>query len=215
MNRPSFTLCILGTVVAATACGDVQTNVQAYVRESGCRTGGSALANAYVLANPIYALYFGSLDAYVANNAEHFRADGDAIRCAAALSQAFLRSALQLYDPADQQRRAELNAELESMGISRGQQESSPSGDVFGVSMQLSRLARVLPAVANGDYEALRRPTNELEQMQMAGEQILIMFLRTPEMAAILAPMEPKIRELANLEYRAMQQAAVSLANAQ
>jgi len=192
-------------VVAASAC----LAMQAHAQELGCRTGANALADAYVLLNPIYSHIFGDLESYVAENREHFREGGDAIRCATALSSAVLGASLQLYDPSDRVRRDELNAQLGAMGISPGQQESTSSTELYGVSMRLSRLARSLPAAANGDYEPLWTPTNELEQLQIAAEQMLRVLL--PQMADVMAQIEPQIRELAALEHRSIREAAERL----
>jgi hypothetical protein len=183
--------------------------------EPACRTGGKALADAFVLANPLSAYFFGSLEAYVANNTHHFRAGGDAIRCANALARAFLGSAVQLYDPSDLRRQQELNARLGSMGISPGPQQPTASNQLYGISMQLSRLARVLPPAAAGDYGPLYTPTNELEQMQLAAAQVFQILLQDPSMASIFAQIEPIVREGANLEHRIISEAAARLASIQ
>ena len=187
----------------------------AALAETGCRTGGEALANAFVRVNPFYTYYFGSLESYVANNRAHFQNGGDSIRCAAALSQAFLGESMQLYDPDDLRRQNELNARLGSMGISPGPQQPTLSQQLYGISMQLSRLVRVLPPAAAGNYEPLYTPTNELEQMQLFAAQMLQMMLQDPSMVSIMAQIEPIAVEAAQLEYRIISQAATSLANAQ
>ena len=210
MTHNNRTVRILGSVAVACACSVFGARAQ----EPACRTGATALADAYVLANPLYSYFFGNLEQYVANNVEHFRADGDAVRCAAALSQAFLRSAIQLHDPGEQGRRDQLNAQLGAWNISPGPQESSPSSQLYGVAMQLSRLARVLPAAASGDYGPLWTPTTELEQMQIVAGQMLRMLLQDPDMRDIMSQVEPLIRELARLEHEALRRAAETLANA-
>lgn len=208
MKHHNATSRILGAVLAASAW----FGVQAYAQEPGCRTGATALADAYVLANPMYSYFLGELEPYVAGNSEHFAANGDAIRCAAALSRAFLGSTIQLYDPSDRERQDEANARLGAMGIAPGQQEATPSSQLLSASMELSRLARVLPAVAVGDYGPLRTPTNEIEQMrQLAGQVFQMLLAGDPEMAAMIQPL---IRELASIEHRALLRAAERLANA-
>ncbi len=183
-------------------------------QEPGCRTGATALADAYVLANPMYSYFLGlELESYVAQNQEHFVANGDAIRCGAALARAFLNTSIQLYDPGDAERQQELNAQLGAMGISPGQQEATPASQMFGASLQLSRLVRVLPSAAQGDFEPLRTPTTELEQMQLLAGQVLRVLLQNdPDMAATIAP---TVKELARLEHEALRRAAASLANGQ
>ena len=118
--------------------------------DSGCGSGGDALANAYARANPISAYYFGSVESYVSANRAHFQQGGDAIRCATALSQAFLNNAVQVYDPDDLRRQNELNAQLGAMGVAPGPQQPNQAQQLYGISMQLSRLARVLPPAAPG-----------------------------------------------------------------
>ena len=183
--------------------------------EPVCRTGGQALADVFVRANPTYAWFIGSLESYVSNNRAHFRVGGDSVRCAAALSQAFLGQAMGMYDPNDLRRRSELGTRLGTMGISPGPQHPTASQQLYGLSMQLSRLARVLPPAAIGDYEPLHTPTNELEQMQMFAAQMLQMLMQDPSMVSTMAQIEPIAREGANLDHHIINQAAASLANAQ
>ena len=179
--------------------------------EPACRTGGVALANAYVRVNPINAYYFGSLESYVSENRQHFQRGGDAIRCAMALARAFLDSAIQVHDPNDLRRQRELNAEMGAMGIDPGPPQATPSQQLYAISTQLSRLARVLPPAADGNYQPLYTPTNELEQMQLFAGQMFQMFMQDPSMAAIMAQIEPIAREGAQLEYRIISQAAAQL----
>ena len=184
----------------------------AAIAETACRTGGDALANAFVRANPISAHYFGTLESYVSANPGHFQYGGDAIRCAMALSQAFLSSATQVYDPDDLRRRQELDAEMGAMGISPGQQQATPSQQLYGISMQLSRLARVLPPAAGGNYQPLYTPTNELEQMQIFAAQMFQLLMQDPTMASVMTQIEPLAVEAAQLEYQIINQAAARLA---
>ncbi|SRR6266568_6374095 len=208
MQRRGLTSRILIALVGAITF----SGLQAHAQDSGCRTGGTALADAYVLANPMYSYFLGELEPYVAANTQHFGANGDSVRCATALAQAFLGSAVQLYDPGDLARQQELNAQLGAMGISPGPQEATPSTQLFGLSMQLSRLARVLPAAAARDYRPLRTPEGELEELQMmAGQTLRMLLQQDPDMAAVL---EPLVREMAGLEHQALRQAAERLASA-
>jgi hypothetical protein len=207
MRHRNATSRILGAFLGIACLG-----LAVHAQEPGCRTGAAALADAYILANPLYAYFFGELEPYVAANSEHFRANGDAVRCAAALSRSFLASAIQLYDPNDRRRQDELNARLGEMGISPGPQESTPASQLYGAAMQLSRLARVLPAAAEGNYEPFRTPISELEQMQIVAGQLLRTLLQDPGIAGIMAQVEPVVRELASLEHQALRQAAAKLA---
>lgn len=182
-------------------------------QEPACRTGATPLADAFVLANPLYALVLGQeLEIYVPANREHFGANGDAVRCARALARAFLGSSIQLYDPTDVQRRQELNTQLESMGISPGQPEATPAGAMYGAAMQLSRLARVLPAAADGDFGPLQTPANDLEQSQLQlGSVLRLLFAQDPEMLDVIRPL---IQNAAALEHQALVRAAQQLAHA-
>lgn len=197
-------------VIAFCACWCATSSV--FAADNGCRTGASSLADAYILSNPLYALFFGSLEPYVTAHKEHFSADGDSIRCAAALSKAMMAGAIQAYDPQERIRRDELNARLGAMGISSGQQESSASGQLFGMSMTFSRLARVLPAAAQGNFGPLNTPTSELEQQFLFAAQMLQFLLQDPEMRAVLSTTEPLIREIALLDHQFVVRAAASLA---
>jgi len=184
----------------------------AVIAEEGCRTGAVALGNAFIRSNAIYAYYFGTLESYVARERVHFVQGGDSIRCAKALSQALLKGAIRNYDPNALRRKEELNARLGAMGISPGPAQPSASQQLYTMALQLDRLARVLPPAAAGDYEPLRRPTTELEQMQMFSAQMLSILLQDPMIADIFRQMEPMIRDVANLDYQILVGMALNLA---
>jgi len=181
------------------------------VAAQGCLTGASALGNAFVRANPIYALYYGSLESYVANSKEHFVAGGDSIQCAQSLSHALMNKSIQSYDPNALRRKQELNGQLRAMGIAPGPNQPTASQQLYFTALQLNRLARVLPPAANGNYQPLRTPTNQIEQMQMLSAQILTAYLQDPMIKAAFQRIEPKVRELAELEYQIMVNMANSL----
>jgi hypothetical protein len=183
--------------------------------ESGCATGGHALAGAFVRVNPLYARFLGRLEEHVAKHRDHFRAGNDSVRCAAALSQAFLESAIQLYDPSDLLRRDQLNAQLGAIGIAPGPQQPSLSEQLMSMSFQLSRLARALPAAARGDYGPLYTATNDFEQIQVFAAQMVHAFLQDPSMASMVDQMEPILREAATLDHRIISHAAARLAGGQ
>lgn len=172
--------------------------------QSGCRTGASPIANAYVRSNPMYALYFGDLSAYVRENNSHFVSNGDAIRCARALSAALMGAAIQNYDPDAMRRRDELNAELGAMGISPGNQGMNASATFYMMGQHISRLAAVLPEAAGGG-----QATGYLTQEQALAAQIFQMVLQDPYTKAIFAQLEPKIRAVAEVDYQLL----VSIAN--
>lgn len=182
------------------------------IAENGCRTGASALGNAFIRANPVHAYYYGSLESYVANNREHFIADADSIRCAKTLSQALVAGAINSYDPNDLRRKQELDVQLQTLGIVPGPAQPTASQQLYVIALQLDRLARVLPAAAIGNYQPLRTPINEIEQMQMFAAQILVMLMQQdPMVNETFRQMEPIIREGAELEYNILVKMAESL----
>lgn len=182
--------------------------------EPACRTGAVAVADVFVLANPMYALYFGDLAVYLNANRARFRVEGDAIRCAGALSRAFMGSAVKLYDPVDVQRRQALDARMRANGINPGPQQPTASSMMFAMSMQLSRLARVLPAAAEGNYGPMNTATTELEQMQIFAESMLRVLIQDPTIRAMFASLEPLIREAAQFDHNFIRVAAERLGNA-
>ena len=167
-----------------------------------CRTGADALANVYVRANPVYALFFGGVEPYVADNREHFVAGGDSILCAQALSQALISGAIQNYDPEALNRQRELNTRLGSMGISSGPVQATAGQQLLSMSLQFARLARVLPPAANGNYIPFNTPSTDLEQMQMYATQMLSVLLQDPTVSSVFRQMEPMIKEAANMEFQ-------------
>jgi hypothetical protein len=184
--------------------------------DNGCRTGGAALADAYVLANPVYSLFFGSLKSYLAaNNKEHFRQLGDSVRCATALSRAFLGSAVELYNPNELRRQQELKIRLREMGVLTGKDQPTEAGQLYAISVQLSRIVRVLPAATDGNYEPLRAQINELEQWQMFARQTLLLMIEDRSFWPVLAQAWPLIRDTADLEYQFIRQAAERMAHSE
>ena len=175
----------------------------------GCRTGASALGNAFVRVNPIYAYFYGSLESYVEENREHFVAGGDSILCARVLSQALMSGAIKSYDHDDFRRQRELDAKMSAMGLSPGPYQPTASQRLYTMALQLNRLIRVLPPAANGNYKPLYTPTTELEQMQIFGEQMMATLLQDPSVAETFQQLEPMIKESANLEYQIL----VNMAN--
>lgn len=178
---------------------------------TGCQTGAEALGNAYVRDNPIYALYYGDLESYIASNQEHFVAGGDSIRCAQALSAALLNQAIKDYDPVDRQRKEELDAELRRNGIEPGPHQQTVGEQLFGIGIQLDRFARVLPSAAAGNFEPLHTPANELEELQAFSKQIIIMLMQDREMAALFNQLEPLITEAAQLDFKILLTLAFNL----
>ncbi len=176
--------------------------------QTGCQTGASALANAAVRANPLYALYYGDLESYVANNSQQFMAGADAVRCARALSQALIAGGIQAFDPADFQKQQQLNTQFQTMGMSPGAPQPSPATQLYMMGQNFARLARVLPPAALGDYGPLRTPTTELEQMQMFAGQMLQSMMDQSTLEYI----RPLIKEAAQLEYKIITDLAAALA---
>ena len=168
----------------------------------GCQTGAEVLANAHLRYNPIFAYYFGSFEQYVEQNRAHFVAGGDAVICAQRLSQALVQGAIQNYDPGDQQRRDQLNADLGAMGISPGQQYATRSQQMLAVAQQMDKFAYALPYAAEGNFGPLWTPRNETEQLQIFAMQMLRNMLQDPGTRSIFEQIRPQAIELGNIEYR-------------
>lgn len=193
---------IASGIVLAAACAQAQ---------NGCQTGADAMANAYVRSNGIYALYFGDLESYVAENRAHFAENGDAIRCAWAMSAALLRGAVQSYDPNALRRQQELNAQLGAMGISPGAAQPNASMMFYEMGQQIAWLADVLPAASRGNYGPLHTPVTETQRMKAFATQMLQSLLQDPVMRQTFAQMEPLIREAAQMEYKQLMVIAAGL----
>jgi hypothetical protein len=181
------------------------------VATTGCRTGGNAAANAYVHMNPIYAVFYGSLQSYVHENQALFTEGSDAVRCLAALSQAAMSAAVQVYDPHEMQRRDAINAQLGSLGISPGPAQPSPASELYTMSVQLARLARTMPAAANGNFGPYYTPTNDLESMQIFAEQMFPQLMQNPMVRTAIAQKEGLIRQLAQIDFQIILHAAQRL----
>jgi len=190
-------LCTLGVFAVATLLG-----APAAAQDNGCATGANALGNAYVRANPIYALYFGELEPYVTSQRGHFAPAADAIRCARVLSGALVRGAILSYDSRDFERQEVLNTQLESMGIPRGTTQPSASTQLLMMARTFGWLARVLPAASGGDFRPMYTATDEEEQLGLFLRRLLVTLLQEPMAQGSLQQAEPIIRELAEIEYR-------------
>ena len=189
-------------------------SVQSLAEPSCTGDGGMHAANAFVLANPVYAVVFGGdLRAYVEKNRAQFRQGGDAARCMRALSSGFMSTALKLYDPVDVQQRQQLDARMRSAGINPGPQAPNAAQMMFNMSLQLGRLARVLPPGADGNWGPMETPTTELEQLQLFAEGMFRGMMQNPEFRSILASVEPLLREAALFDHKFLLQAARRLAN--
>ena len=169
---------------------------------AGCQTGAEALANAYLRFNPIFAHYFGDLESYVSQNRSHFVSDGDAVVCASRAAQAWAQGAFNNFDPGDRARRDRINAELGTMGISPGESYSSPAADLYFAARQMDKMAYALPYAANGNYQPMYQPRNEIEQMQILAMQLFAQLIRDPSIAYTFEQLRPLMVELGNIEYR-------------
>jgi hypothetical protein len=213
MKWSAMLSCLMSFVIAAACSLGAQSK-----KDNGCRTGGTAIADAYVLLNPMYSLFLGDLESYLAENIEHFQEDGDAILCAKALSTAFASSAITMFDPADEKRRRdsqdELNAKLGALGIApdNSMQQPSPAMQYLAVSEQLSRLARGLPPATDGDFEPLNTATNDMEQMRIFAENLLRSMLQDPEVVSAFRQVDGMVREAAKAEHQMILNAANQIA---
>jgi len=67
---------------------------------------------------------------------------------------------------------------------------------------QMNKLADALPYAANGNYEPLWTPRDQMEQMQIFAMQMFRSLMQDPGVRSGLSFAEPQIRELANIEYQ-------------
>jgi len=186
----------------------------AAAQEPACRTGAQAMADAYILANPVYMSFFSvTLEQYVADNRAHFVEGADAIRCAAAVARAVLVESFQLYDPTEQQRRDWVDAQMAEMGLPQSGQSHDPpsaSTQLYMLSEQLSRLTRTLPAAAVGDWGPFQTPQNDADVLYNIARQMLpAMLQQNPELRDQLAPL---IQQSVQLEQTALLRLAGRLA---
>lgn len=176
----------------------------AVAEDSGCATGAEALADAYVRTNPVYAYYLGDLELYVALNPQHFVPGGDAVRCAHALAQALVKGEIQGHAAPDAlRRRQKLDSQLDTMGIAPAPSEGATDALQFAaLSLQIEHLARVLPRVARGDYEALLTASNQIEEQRMAVARNLDKLYHDRSAAGAFSQLEKPIREVADAEHQ-------------
>jgi tetratricopeptide (TPR) repeat protein len=207
MKRYGFLLRVASAAAMACAC----MVHEAHAQEAACFSGGRAAAEVYVVSNPLYAIVLTDFEQYVAKNASQFSVNGDAIRCLSALSEAFLKTAFQLYDPAEQRRRDAMNTQLESMDI-KPDRQSSASSDALMASRRLARLARGLPAAAKGDFGPYQTPLDDLERMQIFAEQMLRSMIQSPEIRSTLTQMRPVLTDYVKLELTVVLRHAAALA---
>ena len=161
----------------------------------------------------VYAYFLGDLESYATTN-EHFYANGDAIRCAMALSDALMGAAVQLYDPDAWRRQQWIDLELRRRGIQPRPAPPTQSDTLVFAVLRLSRLARVLPAAAAGNYQPLYESFNQLEQADIvAGQLFKLLPQLEPNFDVAMAQVKPLILEAASLEYTAILEAANSLAD--
>lgn len=140
------------------------------------------------------------------------------IRCATALSNAFANTAFAVFDPKEAQEqqamRDHLNMELGKVGLSpdQGPVEPTLSTQYMNVSAKLARMARALPAAAEGDLEPLATPANDFDGMQIWAEGMLRNLLQNPDVAWAYRQQAGLIRQSAEMEHQIILQAARKLA---
>ena len=97
-----------------------------FAQQTGCETGLTVLARAYSYSSPMVVIPDQELERFVNANRSRFHADGDAVRCARAISSWLLSAAISSYDPQFQQQQDELNARMGAMGLSPGAAAGEP-----------------------------------------------------------------------------------------
>ena len=192
-------LCFARAVTIVGTMGAVLVMALPAFAQTGCQTGASALANAYVRANPIYALFFGDLESFVAENSAQFAEGSNTVRCARAMSQALKSGAINSYDPNALRQQQKLNADLGSIGISPGSPMPNASAMLYAMSQQMKWLSNVLPPAAAGNYGPLRTPAT---QEQAFAAQMFPILLQDPTVRQAFLQQEPLIRQSAESEYQ-------------
>jgi tetratricopeptide (TPR) repeat protein len=177
----------------------------------GCRKGALPAVTAYMVSNPFYSRFLGDFETFVIENAAQFRAGGDAVRCLSALSTAFLQASVSLYDPREQRSRDSLNTEIQVITGNRGPQESTPGTAMLGLSRRMARLARGLPAAAQGDWEVYNTPVDELGRMEIFAEQLFQGMMRDGTMRDAMIQVQPLLKQLAAIDLVATLRMATSI----
>ena len=108
-----------------------------------------------------------------------------------------------------------MNARLGAMGISPGPPQQTASGNLYTMSIQLARLARTLPAAANGDFGPYYTPTNDMERLQIFAERMFPQMMQDPTLRAVIAQHESLIKQAAQAEFQMVLHAAQRLSNAE
>lgn len=199
---------LLGAIVVAVS----PWTPVALSQDSGCGTGGQTAVTAYLTSNPFYASLVGDFDRFVSANRGLLVEGSPAVRCLAALSTALLRSSLQLYDPGERARLDELNARMGAMGIQPQRSEGSAADQAYAMSRRMARLARSLPAAANGDWQPWTTPASELESMEIMAEQLLSGVFSSAEMREVMQQITPMLREVLFIEFMMLSKQATDLA---
>lgn len=180
--------------------------------EPACRTGGPFLAEAAVRSNPLFEAIEGSFAEYVAANASHFGVNGDAVKCARAMSAALIASAAQVFDPGEVQIRDHVRRQMEAQGLSAGPQQATLSEQYFALAMQMNRLARGLPALAAGDMRPYATPTNQLEELHVFAENMLRMLMADPNVRQAIMAQLPLLRRAIQAERQMLANGAARMA---
>lgn len=200
--------------VLVLAASSVVSIAPALAASNGCDTGGIALSQAYVLADPVYATLFGEeLLPFLARNQEHFLPAGDSVRCARALSSAYAQHAMRVFDPELQKIREQKRREIESQGIPIGPVQADASGEYVLISFELLRLAEGMPSAASGNYERLQQPANDFEQAKRMRAERLALMMQLPPFVPILVAIRPTIEQMRWMDQEMIRRAAAAVAD--
>ena len=203
---PVFLIVILGVVPS---CAQEYSSQP----EAGPCTAAAAhhLAHAYNRSNCVIAYYLGSLESYVAANAEHFTAQGDVVGCGTALATAMSQKAIENFDPNWMREQEALRSRLGAMGISPGPAQASPEASLYAMARRIAWLTDVLPAAAAGDYRPLRTPVTEEQRMEAFACQMMQNLMQDPFMAASMDHVAPEVRQIMNSQYEMIVAMAMSI----
>lgn len=176
--------------------GSYNVSSQNVDKDRSCRNGANTLFNLYIRLNPIYSIYYGTPEEYIAQNRGLFQG-GDVNECAKKVARALLNSSIQTFDRNALNRRAELNAQLGAMGISPGQAEMNPSAVLFTTGQQILQLSKCLPGLLQGGASS-----NCMSQEQVLVSQLMNTLLQDSFMQSTLQQIKPLILQAAEADFQ-------------
>jgi hypothetical protein len=197
MNSPSHLIASAAVLSFAVSI----ISVQGCMSPPPCRDQASveALSEAYILSvvllesQTVLATMPDSLSVYVPRHAALFRANGESIRCARALSLALLRQVVNLYDRKayDDAMEVATRYGLPEFAAPIASSMSAPLAGVLDIAIELKWLSEVLPAMADGNTDPYYATGSPNRLLRRSG-------LPTFELGLEMVP--PEVREAMIME---------------